>query len=238
MGADPSATRAFERRVALYAPYPASLYGRFLDQLRARRGIELAGAFDEPRRGSRPRVFVRLDVDTPGCVTNLPSILDANLRAGIAADAFIRTDRIDYAPETLRECVARYQERVEFGLHSSCYLADDYFPSLRQELERFRECFGFVPSHLTVHGLGEHRSEIRNRFVEDLRGRLSEFGLTFTDADPRARTYEYVLQDCNLEPGPPVRRFLYDEFLELPDIFRAGRDYLVLIHPCYWSPNE
>jgi hypothetical protein len=223
-----------KRRPRAYAPHDVVLYAKLLRQARAAGDLELA-PFAEPRANEgRPRLYFRHDVDTVGCVDMLPKLLDANLVEGVASPVYIRTDGTDYDPAGLIAVVAEYRARgIEFGLHSSCYTQDDYLGALHRETDRFEEHFGFRPRSFTVHGLGEYRSAVRERFSSEIVGRLSEFGFGFTDCDARMRSYDYVITDCHPEPGTG-RRMIYDDMLHLPRFFQPGRDYLVLTHPCYW----
>jgi hypothetical protein len=222
------------RRPHAFAPHDAAIYGRLLQQARRSRGLEVPGFTDAKPAAGRPRLYFRHDVDTQHCVTMLPKLVELNLAEGVESPVYIRTDMTDYDPRSLVATVKRYGGRgVEFGLHSSCYTRDDYLGALREEIQRFGDCFGFAPRSMTVHGLGEHRLETRERFSKEIVDRLTEFGFTFTDCDPRMRRYDYVITDCHPEPGSN-RRYICDDMLNLPRFFQAGRDYLVLTHPCYW----
>jgi hypothetical protein len=178
---------------------------------------------------------LRHDVDTAECVRNLPILLELDRKSGMSASVSVRMDGLDYDPAGLSAVVREFSgSDFEFGVHTSCYLSEDFLAAFRVETARFAELYGAAPRSFTVHGLGEHRIDVRNRFVEEIRDRLGEFGYDFTDADPLRRQYRYVLQDCNIDPAD-VRRVLYDEFLRLPPLFERGFDYLVLTHPCYWE---
>ena len=223
-----------QRRPLAYAPHDVALYVKLLRQARRAAGLDL-GSFTEPIANTgRPRLYFRHDVDTAACIEMLPRLIDANLSVGVASPVYVRTDGVDYAPAALAEIVAEYSARgVEFGLHSACYTEDDYFGALREEIGRFEACFGFRPRSFTVHGLGEHRSAVRDRFSAEIIARLHEFGFAFTDCDARMRRYDYVITDCHPDPDTG-RRMIYDDMLHLPRFFQRGRDYLVLTHPCYW----
>ncbi len=223
------------RQPHAYAPYESVLYAALLRHIRAAPDLELA-AFSRIGKpdGARPRIYLRHDIDTAACIERLPMMLDINLAEGVASPVYVRTDGTDYPPGAMADAVAHYRAKgVEFGLHSSCYTEDDYMGAFRRELGRFAECFGFRPTSFTVHGLGTFRAEIRDRFAEEIAGRLSEFGLAFTDCNVRLRQYDYVITDCHLEPATR-RRYIYDDVVTLPRFFVPGRDYLVLTHPCYW----
>lgn len=223
-----------KRRPHGYAPHDVALYVELLRQARASSDLELAPFAKPTVNEGRPRLYFRHDVDTPGCVDMLPKLIDANLAEGVASPVYVRTDGTEYDPADLAATVAAYRGRgVEFGLHSSCYTQDDYLGALRQETDNFERLFGFRPNSFTVHGLGEYRSAVRDRFSSEIVGRLPEFGFVFTDCDARMRCYDYVITDCHPEPGTG-RRLIFDDMLRLPRFFQPRRDYLVLTHPCYW----
>lgn len=192
--------------------------------------------FSEARSDvGKPRLYFRHDVDTHGCVSMLSKMIELNLAEGVASPVYIRADGTEYDPKTLAPAVAKYRAYdVEFGLHSSCYTQDDYLGALRLEIVRFEQCFGFAPTSMTVHGLGDFRLAVRERFSAEIVDRLRDFGFSFTDCDARMRRYDYVITDCHPEPGSN-RRYIYDDMLRLPRFFQRGRDYLVLTHPCYWQ---
>ena len=137
---------------------------------------------------------------------------------------------MEYHPNQLAGMVSTYRETgVEFGLHTSCYVEDDYLGTFRTESERFAKTFGFAPRSFTVHGLGDCRYETRLRFGEEIIPRLEEFGYVFTDCNQTLRTYDYVISDCHLE-ATSGRRYIYNDFLRLPRFFAPGFNYLVLTH--------
>jgi hypothetical protein len=223
-----------KRRPHAYAPHDVALYGKLLRQARTAASVELAPFAEPTANTGRPRLYFRHDVDTPGCVDMLAKVLDVNLAESVPSPVYVRTDGTEYDPADVADTVAAYRMRgVEFGLHSSCYTQDDCFGALRRETDRFAEHFGFRPRSFTVHGLGEYRYAVRERFSLEIVGRLSEFGFVFTDCSARMRNYDYVITDCHLEPDTG-RRLIYDDMLHLPRFFQPRRDYLVLTHPCYW----
>jgi hypothetical protein len=221
------------RRPVAYAPHDAAIYGKLLREARGTRDLEIPRFTAATPANGKPRLYLRHDVDTQACVAMLPALIEMNLAEGVASPVYIRTDGTDYDPAALADVVAKFRGRVEFGLHSSCYVHDDYIGALRGEIDRFERCFGFRPQSLTVHGLGDFRLETRERFTKEIVDRLAEFGFAFTDCDARMRRYDYVITDCHPEPGSN-RRHIYDDMLRLPRFFQPGRDYLVLTHPCYW----
>jgi hypothetical protein len=128
------------------------------------------------------------------------------------------------------------QQGFEVGLHTVCYVHDDYLRAFRQETEKFSDETGFAPRTFTVHGLGQHRLETRLRFYEEIAARLADFGYSFSDCHHTLRTYDYVIEDCHWD-GARQARFIYEDFATPPDWFWKGRHYLLLTHPCYWTAS-
>lgn len=221
-----------ERQPHAFAPHPVDIYRGLLRQIRLSDQVIIPSVLkrDYPR-GSKGRLFLRHDVDTVVCVDKLGLMLEANIAEAVPAVVYIRTDGLEYQSDDLMDTVKRYREvGVEFGLHTSCYLHDDYFAAFSRETEKFSKTFEFQPWSFTVHGLGEVRLNTRLSFVQEIIARLAEFGYVYTDC---SRSYTYVITDCHPDPISG-RRFIYNDFLHLPNFFMSGRDYLVLTHPCYW----
>jgi hypothetical protein len=228
------AHRLASRRQYAYAPLDIALYVRFLREVRVLPKLALVPFAAAPSRTGGPaQMFVRHDVDTALCVEMLPLVLDVDRQERVPAAVFVRADRAEYRPEEAAAVLRAHGDGVEIGLHSSCYLEDDFLAAFSEETERFKSSFGFAPRSFTVHGLGEYRFAVRERFVASVSTRLDEFGYEFSDCDTRLRSYDHVFQDCHLEVGTG-RRFILSD-LEAPRAFiREGRDYLLLTHPCYW----
>lgn len=223
------------RRVA-FAPIPVSIYASLLDGIRRTPGIVTPPFSTTSAPAGKIRLYLRHDVDTGLCIDRLPLLLDINLQAQILSPVFIRTDGIDYKPTALSAIVKIYrQQGVEFGLHTSCYLSDDFLDAFKFETSVFEKTFGFRPSIFTVHGMGKHRVNVRSNFVEKISTVPGCYGYEFTDAIPEWRSYDYVVTDCHPD-SVSGNRFIYDDFLHLPRFFSRDKDYLILTHPCYWSP--
>jgi hypothetical protein len=122
---------------------------------------------------------------------------------------------------------------MEVGLHTSCYVVPDYEARFREETARFVDTFGFQPRSFTVHGLGDFRADVRQRLVETIGRDPGSHGYVFSDCDPSLREYEYVITDCHIDPESDSRQ-IYEDVVALPPFLAGDRDYLVLIHPCYW----
>lgn len=220
------------RRIAAFAPYPFAFYDTILRRvLRQRLAVP---PFDVPAGDGTTMLFLRHDIDLPGCVEGLAPILDIEAGHNLPSATFIRVDREDYEPEALRTLVAeRRKPGIAFGLHTACYLDDDPFATFRKELDVFGDLFGFRPQTFTIHGLGERRVDVRASFCDEVVARRDEFGIAFTDCTPAMRRYDMIFQDCDIDPESR-RRCMYSDLAKLPVLPRRGRNYLVLTHPCYW----
>jgi hypothetical protein len=222
------------RRLAARAPYELRFYRELLVMLREQPVAALPAFASRAPTPGQARIFVRYDVDTPQCLARLTPIVDVGLAERVSPAVYVRADGREYALEAHRESLRELAASgVHVGLHSSCYLEDDYLAELRREIDGFAKALGSPPETLTVHGMGSHRSEVRAEFVQEVVLRLPEFGFSFTDCHPALRSYAYVIEDCHWDEESSGR-FIYDDFLHPPPL-RNEESYLVLIHPGYWG---
>jgi hypothetical protein len=227
---------ARRRGPAYFAPYDVSIYRTFLGAIRAQSNVEVLPfvSHGDGGSGSRAKFYFRHDIDTAECVKNLPALLEADAEYAVPCGVYVRTDGAEYDPSSLSALAPKYRDRaVEFGLHTGCYVHDDYWGAFEAELEAFRSALGFEATSVTVHGLGSFRHAVRIQFAEGLPARAAEYGISFTDCNPAYRQYEYVYEDCHLQQAD-ARRFIYDDFVGAPKFVVRGANYLVLTHPCYW----
>ncbi len=223
------------RRLAGYAPYSASLYRRFLSQALRDRKLRVASFLETSAAPGPATLFVRHDIDTAECMRGLRTLLDVDRELGVAAGVYLMADSKAYRLADHREEIAACRAAgFEIGLHTACYVHDDYFAALGAETRAFADALGFLPRSFTVHGLGQHRLDVRLKFYEEARGRMGEFGYTFTDACPELRAYDYVFEDCHWDDARQAR-FVYDDIAGRRFPFERGRSYLLLTHPCYWT---
>lgn len=179
--------------------------------------------------------MVRHDVDTVRCIDNVRLLLDVDAEFDIPSGVYVRVDGLEYDPAACREAVHASRARgLEIGLHSSCYLSDDPFTAFRAEIDAFIRVFAFQPKSFTVHGLGPVRADRRWQFYRDVRHRMAEFGVSFTDCNVAFRSYRYVVEDCHVDARAPGARVIYDDFVRLPPTCERAGDHLILTHPCYW----
>ena len=181
-------------------------------------------------------VFIRHDVDTARCVERLGALVEQDLSLKVPSAVFVRVDDVCYSAKDARSTLADIRSRgIEVGLHTTCYLDDDYLAALARERTKFADEIGFQPNTFTVHGLGDHRLAQRRAFYEEIHAVLGDYGFTFSDCHPSLRRYKYTIEDCHTQSDGT--RFLFDDFLpgKLPLV--PGKSFCVLTHPCYWSPD-
>lgn len=218
------------------APYPLSLYSELLDCTRKHDWLNVRDYAAPTAARGRPALYFRHDIDTQQCVDRMTCLLDEDLRAGVLPGVYLRADEREYCLAEVRSKIEPYRARgVEFGLHTVCYLEDQFLSELAREANHFERSLGFRARSLTTHGLGDHRLEVRLSFCQQIRSRSKEFGFDFLDIDPRVRSYLYVIEDCHRHPRSGCR-FIYDDFKRFPWASIRHGDLLVLTHPCYWQP--
>jgi hypothetical protein len=220
---------------ALYAPYPVNLYRQICSQAARIPEIQLV-SFSEtanPAPGTR-QIFVRHDIDTAKCVTNLPLLLSIDREMSVSAGIYFRVDDQEYRFSECRELIEEARQAgFHVGLHTTCYLKDDYMDAFRGETEKFEREAGFSPASFNAHGLGAYRLEVRLNFYDEVALRMGEFGYEFSDCCPALRAYDYVAQDCYWDEERQAR-YLQNDFFHPKDYFSRGSRFLILTHPCYW----
>mgnify|MGYP006266970763 CR=1 FL=1 len=223
------------RRCWCRAPYDTGMYLRLIEQL-----LQAGGNFrpfgsavtDNPGQFN---LWTRHDVDFAECFSGFARLLQADLDSQVPSSIFFRVDDDAYhLADRAAEIRAFSEAGIEVGLHSTCYLAEHVFDRFAWELNKFEQEVGIRPTIMTVHGLGPLRRQQRDAFQEAIGSRLAEFGLTMTDCNPALRSYDYIFEDCHLDPSGGGR-FLYDDFADPAPVVEPGRNFLVLTHPCYWQ---
>ncbi len=221
------------KRSAGRNPFELNIYRNLLETL-----LRIDKKTDYSDRGAPPmglRWYARHDIDTVPCVENYGQICDLELDLGLKVDTFIRVDALDYDPKSMKQIVDTYSSKgIEFGLHTTCYLHEDYENALVQELKLFEDCYGFTPKGLTFHGLGQLHRVRRDAAEHFLRVRYKDLGLTYADVPGVQVHWHHVLQDCNLAGVGDLREldlaWFNAEFFQDKPV-----DILVLTHPCYWK---
>lgn len=224
-----------QRQSIATTPYPLSLYSAFLNQISNHPSCSwFPFATKEPLAENRARFFVRHDIDEPLCPKRLDSVLHIDESFNIKSGIYFRVDGQSYDPSQQRDLAYRWKNKgFEIGLHSSCYLADDFVAELKKEIQIFKDALGFQPESLTVHGLGDYRLQQRRVFEKSMVMELQRFGFHFSDCHPRLFAYDHVIEDCHQDEDGG--RILLSDFKTIPPFILPGSNYLILTHPCYWE---
>lgn len=221
------------RRIDQYAHYSLNTYKALLKNLVENDKYEFR-PFTYTDTSAVSDVYIRHDIDTLACTERMSSMFDVNLSFGLPSSAFFRVDDDEYCLKDVRDQVVHYKNQgIEMGLHSVCYVEDDYLNELKRETQKFADEVGFLPKTFTVHGLGDFRKSVRNEFYDVIVTRLKEFGYDFTDAGSRLRNYYYVIEDCHVDKRLS-KRFIYNDFVDYPGFLKKEQSLLLLTHPCYW----
>ena len=227
--------RYFRSRKKIYnSPYSLELYTFLLKNISLCSNYEII-PFKSSEISNKVNVYIRHDIDTSKCIKNLNNMLKIDEIYGVAGKiaVYFRVDDQEYSLKKIRSDIkAYYNSGFEIGLHSQCYIKDDYIAEFKRETNKFSDDTGLEPKSFTVHGLGSFRLETRLKFYKEVAKIYPKYGYQFGDI-PQLRRYDYVIQDCHLDETK--KRFIYDDFFNLPKFFRQGVKYLVLTHPCYWE---
>ena len=218
-----------------YAPYNLELYTKLMEQLQNHPDINLLSFNDNHTQNDKVNVYLRHDIDTIDCMRNMPQLLDINLVHGIEVGVYFRVDDDEYRLQEHRDVVKAYKEKgIEMGLHTVFWERDDFMEAFKEETEKFEGEAGFRPLSFTVHGSGNYRKDVKEKFYSQIERRWGEFGYECTDCHPQFRRYHYVIEDCHWDEEIQ-QRFIYRDFEKLPDFLEKGKIYLILTHPCYWK---
>ena len=223
------------RKVARYAPYASSIYRELLYSIiQSKKNRVMPFIPNNETDSNEVKFFVRHDIDTKHCMKNMSLLLDIDKSSGVQSGVYLLSDGKNYSLSEHRSVIQSYREAgFEIGLHTVCYIEDNYLKAFERETKEFADNLGFRPRSFTVHGLGEYKLDVRIHFAEEIMGRLDEFGYTFTDCNLNMRAYDYVIEDCHWNESRKSR-FIYDDFTRTPPFFKKGNNYLILTHPCYW----
>ena len=218
------------------APYDIELYRAYCEKLEQKEGVVFP-PFDVDEENlpeDQIRVFFRHDIDTLSCVEQLDLLLEVNKKYNHPATFHFRVDGEEY---DIKDHAGKVKYCVEngfnVGLHTQCYIEDDYLEQFRRDTELFISATGISPKIFSVHGLGTYRRSVRKRFYREVGSIMPELGYHFSDCTGVQRTYNYSIEDCHFDSSSRSR-YIYDDF-ENPDFMRKGQSYLVLTHPCYWQ---
>jgi hypothetical protein len=162
-------------------------------------------------------------------------LIDIDKELKVPSGIYFRADETEYKLVDFRKEIQRYQASgFAIGVHTVCYLDDDYLGAFKHETELFSKTLGFAPASFTVHGLGQHRMDWRMRFTNHIRTHLQDFGYKMSDCSEELRYYDHVIHDCHWD-AERASRYMLNDFMYSDDLFLKAKNYVVLTHPCYWE---
>lgn len=218
-----------------YAPFRGAIYQSLIDKLKSHHTVNITAFNSHSNLDNRQaNVYFRHDIDTLNCVKNLPSLVEIDEKNGIVPGIFFLVSNETYLLSSCKE-IANYlhQQGFPVGLHTVCYLNDDYLDQFQREIDIFTDTFGFRPDTFNAHGLGTVRLETRLKFYDEIAVRYQEFGFQYSDCCPKLREYRHVFEDCHWDKEKSSR-YLKKDFFDPLSSLEAG-NVLVLTHPCYWT---
>lgn len=234
------------RQTLATAPYALTAYVGLLDLIAQSQGERLCD-FNETSVGKGERAwFVRHDLDEPSCLVNAPALIRLALQRGVRPGVFIRVHSGCYRPEDARSLLTEFScEGVVFGLHSECYLSDDWLQRLMKEVDSYRSALGVNPFAVNAHGYGSYRLNVRHEFYRGMTPeRMEHLGIRLNDCGSGSRRYGYHIQDCHSTRGSASvediafrDRCILSDFQMLPPRGWVTTG-LILTHPCYWMLPE
>jgi hypothetical protein len=234
------------RKVYANAPYNLDVYEQLLELICGSHEDQLYD-FDnvnesEGKGKGKRKWYVRHDIDYSDCLSRAAELIRLDLKYGVRPGVFLRVQSDAYSLDNARALMAEFlDEGVMFGLHSECYLSDDWLSRLRAEVEIYQKTFGTTPSAINAHGHGKYRFNIRQKFYNGMTPELlNELGIKLNDCGTGNRRYQYIIEDCHRPFGnlshnniDLYNRCILTDFKMLPPSGFVSQG-LILIHPCYW----
>ncbi len=220
--------------VKKYAPYSIGLYQGLISKIKKVSQAAIS-PFDREAFGSLEniQIYSRHDIDTAQCLENLPLLLGVDEQNGIVPGIFFLVNDQSYSLASYKGLLTSLREKgYIIGLHTVCYLHDDYMDAFQREIDKFTTESGFRPQTFNAHGLGKHRLETRLRFYQDVTERYKEYGFLYSDCCPGLRAYQHVIEDCHWNEQVS-KRYVKDDFIH-PERYIKSGNCLILTHPCYW----
>lgn len=216
-----------------YAPYSPEIFRSVLTLAAVNENVSIKLLSREASDPGRLTVYLRHDIDTENDVKNLDLLISIQRSMDIRSAIYVRMDRQEYDPAQLRDYLRELRDiGFEVGLHTSCYLDDDYMDVFKAETNTFHRLLGFAPTSFTLHGVGQVRWAVRMAFLESVKPGMKSLGYSFCDTFDIK--YNRVIQDCH-GGTETERRFIMGDFRELPEPVYGNEKYLILTHPGYWN---
>ena len=230
------------RQVYANAPYNLNVYAQLLESICGSHEDQLCDFDNVGQSEVKRKWYVRHDLDESDCLSRAAELIRLDLKYGVRPGVFIRVQSDAYSLDNARALMAEFlDEGVMFGLHSECYLSDDWLSRLRAEVEIYHKILGTTPFAVNAHGYGDYRFKIRQKFYSGMTPELmNELGIRLNDCGTGNRRYQYIIEDCHRPFGdlPHNKIDLYNrciltdfKMLPPPGFVSQG---LILTHPCYW----
>lgn len=221
-----------------FAPYSLKIYNDFLNMHLSRKNINFAIlGFDDAYTHKAINIYLRHDIDHMRDLKMLPAILDIEIDCKVRSISYIKCDDENYLLTDAQSIVRKYLEKGHlFGLHSTCYMYDDFIGKFEDEIFRFKEVFLFNPLFFNMHGNGDTRYAIKCEFREFIRSRVKQYGFLLSDDFPEFFKNRLTIHDCS--GGPDFnKRFLKEDFFNLPSFLKTGDRINIVTHPGYWKED-
>lgn len=225
-----------DKIAAQYAPYNKDIYERAIVTLKSADNVKFTpfNDYHTHPESNVTSLYFRHDIDTLDCVNNLSSLIEIDRRYGIIPGIFFIVNDEPYSLASCKDLAALSRDLgYPVGLHTVCYLSDDYLGAFQQEISQFTSTFGFKPDTFNTHGLGSLRLDTRLKFYDEISVRYQEFGFQYSDCCAKLREYRYIYEDCHWDKDRASRYLKKDFFDPLSSL--ANGNALVLTHPCYWT---
>jgi len=226
---------AMNRRRLSFAPYDLSIYKSLLNHLSNDKKYVISNLenYRIQAKENKIHIILRHDVDTSDCIKKMGLLLEEDLKWGFRPSVYLRVDEEEYSLGDWKVFIEEYHLKgVPFGLHSVCYVNQNYLETFRHETKKFILKTGIVPKSFTLHGLGEYGMENRLQFIKTAKEVAIDNGYRVTDCSEDFISYDYVMHDSHWDMANQ-KRYIMKEFIRLPN-FSKGKYYLILTHPCYW----
>jgi hypothetical protein len=217
------------------APYSSKIYQSLINRLKRTENIRICSFRDSlPDEAGTINVYFRHDIDTEACLNNLGSLLEIDKKSGIIPGIFFLVSDETYLLSSCKDLASKiHAEGYPVGLHSVCYLKDDYLLEFQKEIDFFTATLGFRPDTFNAHGVGSTKLENRLKFYDEISVKYKEFGFSYSDCCAKLRPYQHVIEDCHWDSSVS-KRYIKADF-EQPEAFIKPGNNLVLTHPCYWT---
>lgn len=221
----------------VFAPFDISIYDNLLSEIKSKYNVlEYPTTFQYIQNIN---FLFRHDIDTLKCIESFEYLLEIDKKHHVKSGVYFRVDNDEYNLGDYKHKVLKYKELgFEIGLHTVCYVEDDYKKRFFEELDEFESALGFKASSFTVHGLGEYKLGNRNLFYDDVaQVGLDKYHMSFSDCCRKYMVYDKYIIDCNFDEKSQSR-YINDDWFDLTNRLNNEHTILVMTHPCYWANND